>query len=235
MKKCLKFAQIFSAIGALVTLCAGPAVASTWYVSGETAATLSGANSVLTPGSSTTSAILNSDFYTVSLYNAPAVKSITYDLSGDITTGSTYSAFFDFNPDGGTAAPLYNYTGASWAGASTDTSHGTQYPNILTFNFARGAFQGSDTFGFGAASFWVNNDNSANGSNATDFGNAAIPFTVTFWNGTKSESRNFLATDGVSVVNLQGTVAVVPLPAAAWLFGSGLIGLAGATWRRKRL
>jgi len=32
----------------------------------------------------------------------------------------------------------------------------------------------------------------------------------------------------------QGTVAAVPIPAAAWLFGSGLIGLFGFSRRRKR-
>ena len=32
----------------------------------------------------------------------------------------------------------------------------------------------------------------------------------------------------------QGTVSAVPVPAAVWLFGSGLIGLAGVARRRKR-
>lgn len=34
-------------------------------------------------------------------------------------------------------------------------------------------------------------------------------------------------------VHLEGTIGAVPVPAAAWLFGSGLIGLAGAMKRRK--
>jgi len=35
------------------------------------------------------------------------------------------------------------------------------------------------------------------------------------------------------LVHLEGTVSAVPVPAAVWLFGSGLIGLAGVARRRK--
>jgi hypothetical protein len=34
-------------------------------------------------------------------------------------------------------------------------------------------------------------------------------------------------------LHLEGTVSVIPVPAAAWLFGSGLIGLAGVARRRR--
>lgn len=36
------------------------------------------------------------------------------------------------------------------------------------------------------------------------------------------------------VLHLEGTVSYIPLPAAAWLFGSGLLGLASVTLHRKR-
>jgi hypothetical protein len=39
--------------------------------------------------------------------------------------------------------------------------------------------------------------------------------------------------NGVSEDNIAGTVSAVPLPAAAWLFGSAILGLAGVA-RRKR-
>ncbi|HHJ16538.1 MAG TPA: VPLPA-CTERM sorting domain-containing protein, partial [Gammaproteobacteria bacterium] len=32
---------------------------------------------------------------------------------------------------------------------------------------------------------------------------------------------------------LEGTVGAVPVPAAAWLFGSGVVGLAGVARRRR--
>ena len=39
--------------------------------------------------------------------------------------------------------------------------------------------------------------------------------------------------DGVNVSDLEWTITPVPLPAAAWLFGSALVGLAGMGRRRK--
>ncbi len=38
---------------------------------------------------------------------------------------------------------------------------------------------------------------------------------------------------GTVALELGGTVNVVPVPAAVWLFGSGLIGLAGLARRKK--
>ncbi len=47
-------------------------------------------------------------------------------------------------------------------------------------------------------------------------------------------SGNWEITKGLSHANLYGVqVQAVPLPAAAWLFGSALLGLAGAGYRRK--
>lgn len=42
-----------------------------------------------------------------------------------------------------------------------------------------------------------------------------------------------LAADGTLAITGNGTVAPVPLPAAVWLFGSGLMGLVGVSRRRK--
>jgi hypothetical protein len=42
----------------------------------------------------------------------------------------------------------------------------------------------------------------------------------------------FDLTDGVTSAQFAGSTAVVPVPAAAWLFGSGLIGLVGLARRR---
>jgi hypothetical protein len=35
--------------------------------------------------------------------------------------------------------------------------------------------------------------------------------------------------------NLHGNMTVVPVPAAVWLFGSGLLGLAGVARRKKKI
>lgn len=53
-----------------------------------------------------------------------------------------------------------------------------------------------------------------------------------FQNGTNVATLR-LFNDGSVVYNLDGAVAAVPLPAAAWLMGAGLMGLAGVARRRK--
>lgn len=53
--------------------------------------------------------------------------------------------------------------------------------------------------------------------------------------GTSSATAVFLTGDGsaYSVLNFNGVVSVVPVPAAVWLFGSGLLGLVGMARRKK--
>lgn len=55
---------------------------------------------------------------------------------------------------------------------------------------------------------------------------AGDSFTLVFDNATSTTARTFTLTSWTPT-------AVVPVPAAAWLFGSGLLGLAGAVRRRR--
>lgn len=64
---------------------------------------------------------------------------------------------------------------------------------------------------------------------AYNFENA---FSFNFLFGEQRVERKYY--DNSVWVVRDGDVAAVPVPAAAWLFGSGLIGLAGAARRRKR-
>lgn len=82
--------------------------------------------------------------------------------------------------------------------------------------------------GFGSAGFYLgatSNDNSdqdpANAAPVVRFANSGFFSTLT------------LGTDGVVTYNLDASVAAVPLPAAVWLMGAGLMALGGAARRRK--
>lgn len=74
--------------------------------------------------------------------------------------------------------------------------------------------------------------------------NGGVTFNCDSTNGTFecfSETTLHLLDDVVGFngqffqFNLTGTISAVPVPAAAWLFGSGLVGLAGVAGRKKRL
>ena len=56
-------------------------------------------------------------------------------------------------------------------------------------------------------------------------------YTLDYATNVPSDSANF---PGVAYqLHLEGVVSAVPVPAAVWLFGSGLVGLAGIARRRK--
>ncbi len=79
----------------------------------------------------------------------------------------------------------------------------------------------------------TSNPPAVNGGTQTTFGifaanmNLAAAFSGTF-TGVQLDISN-----GSAVPSLVGTVAVVPVPAAVWLFGSGLLGLVGVARRKK--
>ena len=57
---------------------------------------------------------------------------------------------------------------------------------------------------------------------------------VTFQFDTNGKNLNFLTTNGTeTTTSYSGTINAVPVPAAAWLFGSALVGVAGIGRRRQ--
>ena len=72
---------------------------------------------------------------------------------------------------------------------------------------------------------------SATGSNAG--GMLTSPFTIA--GGTNGSITNSVGTSvtGTNTYTFTNTAPAVPVPAAAWLFGSGLLGLAGTARRRR--
>lgn len=63
-------------------------------------------------------------------------------------------------------------------------------------------------------------------------GNYSMEFGVTNWSDTYYDSG--LAFSGLTIEGAAVNTSVVPLPAATWLFGSGLAALAGCMRRRRR-
>jgi hypothetical protein len=80
--------------------------------------------------------------------------------------------------------------------------------------------------------FFGGNDLSVAGSGAVDFfgftGNGSSGTVQSYLLGTAS-----LSSTGQLVIAGNAPVSAVPLPAAVWLFGSGLLGLVGVSRRRK--
>jgi len=178
--------------------------------------------------------------------NIGAVNAGTIGISGDYT--GTYSlSLYNVNP-GMVSAPG-GLLGTSVANPNN--------PWSFSFNGSGGTFAMdggtlSTTFTYLPVSGTMvdNGDGTYTGSYSFGFGPAPAVATTTTWDIALSGSTITLTTldgdgdgfYGTSFMNAFGTigpvmngsaVSAVPVPAAVWLFGSGLMGLAGVARKRK--
>ena len=194
-------------------------------------ATASGSNNAIDAG-----------FWTIS-YGAgdSAISSVSIDLSTiDISESGVTEVIFDFDGVGTFDCNPLCVSFADEAGAVFSSGSGLlesdvtfnwtgpAHSSILSIDFS--GFVAGDSFSFSA------NTNGIAGGVDTGFNSgdalAGALFRVYFADGS-SGSATFLNDCGPTCSLAIVDTAVVPVPAAVWLFGSGLLGLVGVARRRR--
>ncbi|MEI7464875.1 MAG: VPLPA-CTERM sorting domain-containing protein [Burkholderiales bacterium] len=123
-----------------------------------------------------------------------------------VSTSAGVSGLATQNNDG---TSWYDKTGATVIGTFTANNG---FNGLNSLNTAANLYYYVTTAGTGA---------STTAANGSTFANSLYTATLT------------LASSGVLTYDLQPAVSAVPLPAAAWLMGAGLVGLGGMVRRRK--
>lgn len=137
---------------------------------------------------------------------------VTYDFTYAVTAAGD-ATFSLFEEDGSTSLAALN-----WSGIDLGNTLQVHAKRDVDVTFAGQNANGDSSDPFGVDYTYVTID-------------PAIGFTlsgnITFRGPIGNQS-----TSGVTIT--AGNVPAVPIPAAAWLFGSALLGIAGVGYRRKR-
>ena len=229
MKKNLVSAAVTTALGLGV---AGAATADTVidFVIEDVGSTVNGVNGG--GGTFATALDQNSGGFRFGNINPETYKSV-FGWTGDAGTGTmlaegnanatgSFSTGFIFS-----STPFVPFTFGS--GVNADITANNMTFGSLDFG---GAFQSA----LGTTDFFLPPDTGTLFVNWVEDGASATEKLVSFqWSHlittAEDSSGNFTGFNARWIV--EGTATVVPVPAAVWLFGSGVIGLAGIARRRK--
>lgn len=133
---------------------------------------------------------------------------LAINFAGDLNQNTNVGEFGEYGSTGTTAT---DGGGTGWGGSIA----GVGLPGAIVSGF------GSAGFYLGATSNDTSDLDPSNASPMVRFANSLNFATMT------------LGSDGALTYNLEPALAAVPVPAAAWLMGAGLVAFGGAMRRRK--
>jgi len=165
---------------------------------------------------------------TVGTYNASSTTSITGATTGSGTASGTGSL-----DDSGVLTLLLNGTTVT---GFTNTTNGSTATFNGTYNSGTGDF--TATSGSSLITSCVNNGGIIDGCSSPTFAGVGGVTTFLTLSGTVNATTGghidiTASSNGANINSTYTVTPTVPVPAAAWLFGSGLLGLAGTARRRR--
>jgi hypothetical protein len=167
----------------------------------------------------------------VSTYSGSFVKSITYTGALDFETTGSSNTILDFLESG--SGTVSDSTGLNTIVASTGSGSGDsefQTTTLYVFTWNGALDDGSILHDDGISLF------NGDGSLATPSSAAAPTSQTTTVFGAVAGNLKLIyssANGNPEVLQVTGTPSAVPIPAAAWLFAPGVLGLLGYTRKRK--
>jgi hypothetical protein len=185
-----------------------------------------------------TNLVSNGGFETLGSYIGNGLYNATDWTISDLSSGT--GVYSTVSSSGYGSLGLLPAEGQSflWGGAYSGNT-GTITQQTLTstarMNYNLDFSLANTNNGYSAANSWLvkwNGVNMGSGTNVGNFGNTPYHFVVT---GTGNDTLQFVFNNEPGAFALDKvSVSATPIPAAAWLLGSGLIGLIGIKRRNQK-